>query len=237
MHDSLHPDEYGLIQLGSMRLGMVAPARLEQRRANPRAMGSSEYAALRKSVERFGFKSFIVAEELSPGHYGVVDGHHRLRLAVESGMDRVPIVLLDEQEQPWTDLAMLSFNVTGKPQSEPYIDLLAELTRTLGTEITAEFTAVNDELLKSLTADLDAAMAAMAEDEEKRKAEEAGASSSGSAWQGRPIVVEIPRTPENLALLAQIREASGEPTDSQAILAILRSWVELSQELVAHSEA
>src|SRR5262245_58128420 len=76
---SLSADEYGIVSLGGMRVGLVEASRIKQRRDNPRAMKPKELEALRKSVERFGFKSFVVVEELAPGEYGIVDGHHRVK--------------------------------------------------------------------------------------------------------------------------------------------------------------
>lgn len=208
-----------------MRLGMVDVRRLEQRRANPRAMSPAEYKALQESVGRFGFKSFVVTEEIAPGRYGVVDGHHRWKVALEKGMERIPIVLLDEHtEKAWADLAMLSFNVSGNPVEETYVDLLAELTRELGADVTAGMTALDPSFLENFQADLDRAF------DTGQQSGNGEDGTSGSAkqeglWQGRPIVVEIPRTEEAQQLLDSVKARTGESVLGQAVLRALREWM------------
>lgn len=227
------PDEYGVVTFGGMRLGMVEIDRLEQRRNNPRAMNDQEYQTLKRSMERFGFKSFVVVEELEPGRYGVIDGHHRWRAARESQMTRIPVVLLDQDgEKAWSDLAMLTFNVTGSPQEEEYIKLLSELTATLGPEETAAFTALDAAFLATFQEQFEAAVA------------EAETATSGAedvregVYQGRPLYIELPRSPEVEALLALVQQLTGEALVGQAVLRALRQWVQdrsdANEDLEAH---
>jgi len=203
-----------------MRLGLVEIARLEQRRDNPRAMSEQEYETLKRSMDRFGFKSFIVVEEIEPGRFGVVDGHHRWRAAQEQGRGRVPVVLLDAQpEKAWMDLAMLTFNVTGEPVDAKYVDLLAELTQTLGATTTADFTALDPDFLSSFAAQLvDAPILDTPTGNNDTPTGLGG-------WKGHPIAVEFPRTEATQALFDTLVQRTGESVLSQAILRAVESWL------------
>lgn len=224
------PDEFGVLSFGDMRLGLVELSRLEQRRANPRAMGKAEYATLKKSMERFGFKSFVVAEEIEPGRYGVIDGHHRWKAAQEMNRERVPVVLLDSgTEKSWADLAMLTFNVTGDPLESVFVDFLSELTQALGAEVTADFTALDAGFLSNFTASLDASLAAAeaaaAAASTEPSPEDTPAGVGAGGWQGKPVSVEFPRSPGVQETLDQVVALTGEPVLGQAVLKALREWV------------
>lgn len=228
------PDEFGVVRFGDMRLGLVELGRLEQRRDNPRAMGKAEYETLKRSMERFGFKSFVVAEELAPGRYGVIDGHHRWRAAQEMGKARVPIVLLEPgTDKSWADLAMLTFNVTGDPLEDKFVDLLAELTHALGADTTAAFTALDASFLENFTVSLDDALEAAAKaaaDTPVPGAEPAPGGPGAGGWQGKPVSVEFPRTQEAQELLEQVVQLTGETVVGLAVLRVLREWVSLQTQ-------
>jgi ParB-like chromosome segregation protein Spo0J len=202
---------------------MVETTRLEQRRDNPRAMSTSEYETLKRSMDKFGFKSFVVAEEIEPGRYGVIDGHHRWRAATERGMARIPVVLLDSgTDKSWADLAMLTFNVTGDPQEDKYVELLAELTTLLGAETTALFTALDTNFLESFGKN-------MAETMDAADAATAAAGGEEAGWQGRPILVEFPRVDDVVALFAEVTALTGETVLGRAVLTALREWVKIKR--------
>jgi hypothetical protein len=206
-----------------MRLGLVETSRLEQRRDNPRAMSAAEFETLKRSMDKFGFKSFVVAEELAPGRYGVIDGHHRWRAQVERGIDRIPIVLLDPgTDKSWADLAMLTFNVTGDPQEDKYVDLLSELTQLLGPETTAAFTALDASFLESFGKSMEDAMASAADTDAKAESE--------GGWQGRPLYIELTRSEGVQELLDTVVRLTGETVVGQAVLVALRAWVTIREE-------
>lgn len=224
----LPPDEYGVATFGDMRLGLVDITRLEQRRENPRAMSKPEFTALKQSMDKFGFKSFVVVEELAPGRYGVIDGHHRWKAATERGMDRIPVVLLNsDTEKSWADLAMLTFNVTGEPQGDAYIDMLGELSKLLGADTTALFTALDENFLATFQQQMDDAAQIVSDADAADAA--AGETPLGEAWQGRPMVLEFPRAPAILELFELVQKLTGEPVQGQAILTALREWVKIKR--------
>jgi hypothetical protein len=210
-----------------MRLGLVDPKRLQRRRTNPRKMSDAEYATLQQSMAKFGFKSFILVEEIKPGTYGVVDGHHRWQAAMEMKLPHVPVVLLDESAQgTWTDLAMLTFNVTGSPVDDIYVDLLAELTSKLGADVAGAFTAVDPDFLANFAKDMDAMQDAS---QPPAAGPEGAEKSRGGTWHGKALVVEFARTDEIEALMARVTLLTGQPVLSSAILAALREWSAVQQ--------
>lgn len=206
----------GFHSFGGMKLGMVPTASLSRRRTNYRAMPESSMAALRNSVEKFGFKSFIV---VAPGKekdtYEVVDGHHRWETAQSLNMPEVPVVML-EQDSNGTDLAMLSFNVQADVIPDVYVDFLKEMTDKIGTETLASFTGISDDFLSDLTKTLQQVSVGeinlgtgLAEDTADR--------SRGSA-----LNVSLPSSPEVMMLLTYFKEVFKTPTDSDTIVAALK---------------
>lgn len=213
----LTPDEYGLIRLGGMRLGLVETHRLVQRRDNPRAMAPAEYEALKRSVARFGFKSFIVAEDMGAGQFGVIDGHHRRQVLLEGGAKRMPVVLLDSGiEKAFADLAMLAFNVTGDPIESKYIDLLSEISASLGPDDTAAFVALDPEFLRDLNTQMEETL----QDLENASAAEA----ETGAWQGKALKIVVPDTPEVRQLLKDVGDALNEVVVGTAVIKALTQW-------------
>jgi len=207
----------GFHDFGGMKIGMVATEQLVRRRTNYRAMTEPELAALRNSVEKFGFKSFIV---VAPGKekdtYEVVDGHHRWQTAQSLNMPNVPVVML-EQDANGTDLAMLSFNVQADVIPDVYVDFLKELTDKLGTETLAAFTGIDDSFLKDLGATLQQVKVGDI-DLGTGSAEDAGSDRS----RGAAINVSFPSTPEVAELLAWLQEVFKSKTPADALLAAMR---------------
>jgi hypothetical protein len=199
-----------------MKIGMVPTAKLQRRRTNYRAMTDPELAALRNSVEKFGFKSFIVVTKgKEDDTYDVVDGHHRWQTAQSLKMENVPVVML-EQDANGTDLAMLSFNVQADVIPDVYVDFLKELSDRLGPDTLAAFTGIDDAFLKDLGATLQAVnvgeinLGTGAEDDTSDR-------SRGSA-----INISLPSTPEIESILKQMMEVFRVNTPAEAVLAALK---------------
>jgi len=192
-------------------------------------MSEQEYETLKRSMERFGFKSFVVVEETSPGSYGIVDGHHRYKAAVERQMDRIPVVLLDAGlETSWADLAMLTFNVTGDPLEAPFIDLLSELTGKLGAEAVADYTALDRGFLENFSKEMEETLAALSAESEDEDEE--------ARVRGHALMIELPRVEGVKELLNRVMHITGEAVVGQAVLKALQAWVEIAgpvKEMIA----
>lgn len=218
-------DKHGIVRLGPMRVGFVNPASINPRRENPRKMSPEELTALRSSVDSMGFKSFILAEEIKPGKFGIVDGHHRVQVLKEKGAPTIPIILLDPgTDAGQVDLAMLSFNVTGNPNGPVFVDFVRDLVAKMGVDIVASHVALDPAFLVDLGKTLDDALEAMALTDATDSLPSGDADPDGDGfWQGRPLRIELVNTAETRQLLKDVRERSGSDTDGQAVLTAL-SW-------------
>lgn len=234
-------DKHGIVRIGPMRVGFVKPGDINPRRENPRAMSPEELTALRASVDSMGFKSFVLAEELKPGKFGIVDGHHRVQVLKEKGAPRVPIILLDPGTAPdQVDLAMLSFNVTGSPNGPVFVDFVRDLVSKMGVDIVASHVALDPAFLVDLNKTMDEAMEAMALADSEGPSDGAGPAEGEQFWQGRPLRIELVNTPETRRLLDEAKRRAGADTDGQAVLEALRWYAEIERpqaELAGLDEA
>ena len=81
--------------------------KIEPYEHNARKHGSKDLAAIKKSIEEFGFN-----DPIGIWHDQIVEGHGRLLAAQELGFDTVPIIRLD-------NLGYLTFSVVlRKPTTE-----------------------------------------------------------------------------------------------------------------------
>jgi ParB-like chromosome segregation protein Spo0J len=143
--------------IGDVVVGTVNPAELLKRRQNFRSMTPKERNALRASIVKYGFKSFILVRERADG-FEIIDGHHRTSIAGELGIAQIPAVVLGpDQDAGAVDLAMLSFNVHAQPVADQMFAFLKEIAEsgTSSTEIAA-LTGMDDTFVTAL---LDAAVA------------------------------------------------------------------------------
>lgn len=207
-----------------MRIGFVDPSSISLRRENPRKMSDLEFQALRRSIDSMGFKSFILVEEIVPGRYAVVDGHHRLKALIEKKARKIPVILIDAgTEQGVIDLAMLTFNVTGSANGAVYVDFIKELVEKHGVDIVSEHIAIEAGLLEDMTSTINDLM------DQINAGEESGAMGQhfgGTQFVGRPLRIDLANTPENQALLTAARKKSGEATDSGAVIAALTAYTQ-----------
>lgn len=204
-----------------MTVGTVPLDLLRQRRTNYRKMNDSEMSALRASVGKFGFKTFIVVTTGDePGTYDVVDGHHRWAVAKERNMTDVPVVVLDkEMGKDSLDLAMLSFNVTADIIPEVYVDFLHDLGKSFGPEMVSEFTGVDVDFLNNLSSSFDTAM---------RSIEEGSSTETGEGDMDKSrasFSVSIPATAENQALLKEVMLRLGLPTPKSVFVWLLKDYL------------
>jgi hypothetical protein len=215
-------DKHGIVQVGPMRLGFVSPTSISFRRENPRKMSDAQFNALRASVDKLGFKSFLFVEEIKPGRYGLIDGHHRLKVLLEKGAPRIPIILMEDgAEAAMADLAMLSFNVSGQANGAVYVDFLKQLTDQHGADITALMTGLEPGMLEDMTSTIGDLLEQIAAGESSGAM---GDHFGGTAFVGRPIRVELNNDDTTRDLLAKAREKSGTQTDGAAVLAALVAY-------------
>lgn len=221
-------DKHGIVKIGPMRVGFIKPDSISPRRDNPRRMSPEEMVALRASVDSMGFKSFVLAEEIKPGRFGIVDGHHRVQVLKEKGAPSIPVILMDPgMDAKKIDLAMLSFNVTGSPNGPVFLDFVRELTASMGVDIVASHVGLDPAFLIDLGKTLDDAMEAIAlspslEDVDKPPSE------GEEFWQGRPLRIELVNTQETRRLLDKAKARTNSDTDGEAVMAVLK-WFDTAE--------
>jgi ParB/RepB/Spo0J family partition protein len=101
---------------------------------NPNRVPPELFAKLREYIRREGFVEPLVVRPAEPGHYEILGGEHRWRVAQELGYGTVPcaVVELDDRRAK-----ILSVNLNElKGQSLPH--LLAELVHDLSRDLSIE---------------------------------------------------------------------------------------------------
>lgn len=136
-------------------MALIPLGLIVQTQANYKRMTPEQYGALRASVAAFGWKSFAVVRPLDDGTYEMIDGHHRLKLAEERGLDELPCVILDENVEK-AGLARFSFNVAGEVLPEVYLDAMRALQEEFGTDDTAAFTGLSQNFVAGVIAQANA---------------------------------------------------------------------------------
>lgn len=150
-----------MFEFDGMKLGMVPVDQIVTTRANYKKMTPEQFAALRRSVDEFGWRSFAVVRDLGDGTYEMIDGHHRLQLAKERGMEALPCVMLDEGAD-LSALARISFNVQGEVLPDVMLDMLRELETTFGAAEVASFSALSENFIAGALAMADEVVASSA---------------------------------------------------------------------------
>lgn len=210
------------MRFGDMKLALIPLGLIVQTQTNYKKMTPEQYGALRASVEAFGWKSFAVVRELDDGTYEMIDGHHRLKLAEERGLDELPCVILDDDSADRAPLARFSFNVAGEILPEVYLDAMRALNEQFGTDETAAFTGLSQNFVAGVIAQADAAATEMLGDAaasaaaQNSQAEPTSPTAKpGAMWK---LTVLMPPTYEQR--LAKLAERMGMPLDQVLGIAI-----------------
>jgi ParB family chromosome partitioning protein len=124
-----------IVRESQLRVQDIPVERLHPNPWNPNRVAPEMYAKLCAYIEREGLvEPLVVRPAEQPGHYQILGGEHRARIAKELGMTHVPcaIVELDDRRAK-----ILTVNLNElKGQSVPA--LLAELVYDLSRELTLE---------------------------------------------------------------------------------------------------
>lgn len=133
-----------IVELGkNFKVGMVSLSEITTRRQNYRRMTPEQRKALEASMRKLGFQAPVIVQEVDGGRYAIIDGHHRVDVARKLGITEIPVVILPKNlSDADLDLAMLSFNITGEIEPEPYLKLLIDLSKEFSLDTLAEFTAI-----------------------------------------------------------------------------------------------
>lgn len=94
---------------------------------NPQYMSPKQMDALKNSIERDGFLAPILVRAHGDDSYEVLSGNHRVMAAREIGMEEVPALLVEMDDQTAGRIAVNLNTVHGDPTAELLAPFLAEL--------------------------------------------------------------------------------------------------------------
>ncbi|OGS01151.1 MAG: hypothetical protein A2V88_08705 [Elusimicrobia bacterium RBG_16_66_12] len=109
----------------------VAPASLRLNERNPRLMPPEEMAALRRSLEKWGFVDPIIIRRENGE---VIGGHQRIAAALELGLEAVPVIEVDVSEMDATLLNLALNRIAGR-WDEDKLALVTEGLRLEGADL------------------------------------------------------------------------------------------------------
>ena len=110
-----------------LKIEYVNPGELKPAPYNPRQASEKALAALRRGVEEFGFVDPIIVRRR--GRL-VIGGHQRLKLALEAGLDEVPVIFLGKMTDAETaalNVLLNNPNAQGEWDMGKLVDALGEL--------------------------------------------------------------------------------------------------------------
>ena len=101
---------------------------------NPRKINDAGLAKIRRSIERFGFANPILAQQ---GTNVIIAGHQRLKAAKEAGLDHVPVVYLDMDDETAKAYNIADNRTAEEAEWEPALlsELMSEL-KDIGFDLT-----------------------------------------------------------------------------------------------------
>lgn len=130
--------------MGDEELAWVPVAECVALRRNPQFMSPHGMEALKASITRDGFLAPVLVRPAEGGRFEVLSGNHRVMAARELGLERVPAVVREIDDQAAARIAVNMNTVHGDPTAELLAPFLAELdeellaTVHLGEDLLAE---------------------------------------------------------------------------------------------------
>ena len=194
------------IRRESVEVVEIPTDRIEPDPANPNEMTGSVLEALAEDIRNKGFVQPVLVRP-SGDTFLIVDGEHRWRVLKDLGIEAVPCVIDDRQEDD-ARLRMVSMNrLRGKPQPGKLAGVLADLSDSIGPETVAEALAMDDEEITQVMNP--------AEEVEEHPLDEVAA---------QPVVMKWRMTPESLEVVEAALEAgqvAGAATRADALIELL----------------
>ena len=121
----------------------VAPSSLSFADYNPRAMDEREFEDLKSSLREEGFLVPVVANKTTGR---IVGGHQRVRAAIELGLEEVPVIWVERDEDGERLLNVRLNHIEGR--DDPM--LLAALIRQMGEEERKKTGLAEEEIMRLL---------------------------------------------------------------------------------------
>jgi ParB family chromosome partitioning protein len=192
--------------------------KLHKQSRNPNSMGEAEMAALRASIEEYGFLQPILVRSREDG-FEIVDGHHRRDVMASMGATTIPAVVVDNLSRRQIDMLQLAMN---KNRGSLQLDVVEAIFRDLMEDGLSDrellATGYSDE-------DVNRLLKLSAADTAPVKA---GGASSDMELPSRPVSLEIPmESAEQLRIVKdKLKKASGKASDVTVGLLNLLGMIE-----------
>ena len=95
---------------------LIEPSKLVPDKTNPNLMSEGNYEALKKTIQKYGFLVPIITNK----DLIIADGFNRMEAAIELGIEKVPVIVLDIEEVDRRMLRQIMNKLKG--QHEPKMD-------------------------------------------------------------------------------------------------------------------
>jgi len=192
-----------------MRMERLKLSLLRENDWNPNRMSERMFESLVNAIREEGFLQPLLVREVDGG-YEVIDGAHRLRAAVRCGLEEVPCVVIETDEERAKLQTVMMNRLRGKMEARE----LATLVKEFDDEWAKRLLAYTEKELKDIVR--------LVEEDEPRLREE---------WLTRPsfkIVVEFLMSEadekELERTLTEVSKATGCCGRTEALLHLCRFW-------------
>jgi len=178
--------------------------RLKPNSSNPNVMQADAYAQLRANIETYGFLQPVLVNAA----LDVLDGHHRLEVAKELGMDAVPCVLYEGPDST-APLVGLSMN---KIRGEIDMSEVAKIFDSLVEKLTDEELTTSGYTSEEIDAMLEAAKASTMDEDAALEGATRGSAETPEEEVDRPAILELTFTSTDAMRRAKraLRKAAGK---------------------------
>ena len=194
------------VDVGDLEHKQVDPKKLHPNPWNPNKMDDATLAAERQSIATFGFIDPITVRPMpkKQGHFQIIDGEHRWKIATEDKLATVPVVVLELDDTAAKKLTIVLNETRGQADTVLLSSLLNELAGELGDDLGVA--------LRWSGKELDSILAVGGDDWEEYNPE--GLQQvSFNAWDGFSMQVRAPEDFEALWARAYARVADETELD------------------------
>jgi ParB/RepB/Spo0J family partition protein len=194
------------LDVGDLQHKQVDPKKLHPNPWNPNKMDDATLPADRQSIATYGFIDPITVRPLQGkrGHFQIIDGEHRWKIATEDKLPKVPVVVLDLDDVAAKKLTIVLNETRGQADTVLLSALLNELAGELGDDL--------GDALRWSPKELESILA-VGDDDWEQYNPEGLQQVSFNAWDGFSMQVRAPEDFESLWSRAYARVADQTELD------------------------
>lgn len=214
------------LDVGQLETKAVDPKKLHPNPWNPNKMDDATLQAERESIATFGFIDPITVRPVpgKRGHFQIIDGEHRWKVATEDGLAKVPVVVLQLDDTAAKKLTIVLNETRGQADTVLLSSLLGELQSELGEDLGLGL-RWNERELESILA--------VGEDDWEDYNPEGLQQVSFSTWDGFSMQVRAPegfeqvweRAKEKAAAEAELDASDTRVANGQVVMAAVKAFL------------